>query len=382
MSIASGHIDFKRLAADVKARASITEVVSMRVDLKRMGRRYGACCPFHKEKTPSFFVDPDKKSWRCYGACAEGGSAIDFIMKTDGIDFKEATLMLAKHFGITPPESDGRALIKKVRPENRDVKRRQAASSSKITKARSIVFNAMPATGTKVETYLQSRAIQTDRLPPAVFKQLRFNPRMPYYYEDQVTGDFKLLGHFAAMIAPLQDCTSGVVKGAHITYIKSDGSDKLNLVHPQTGKALPSKKMRGEAWGTCVKLGPVTPTMQVTEGIENGLCALMLKPHYSVEVSASIGNMAGGGHGQGQAHPDFEGRKLPSVFPDMRNHGYIPPGRAERIIYIEDGDTKDIKAGRALMDRAVRRAKLLGYRAEIMEMPIGYDLNDLIKGAA
>lgn len=78
---------------------TIEDVVSKYVpDLKRSGRYLKACCPFHNEKTPSFFVMPDKGKWRCYGACQEGGNVIDFVMKADNLPYPLACKKLLKEY--------------------------------------------------------------------------------------------------------------------------------------------------------------------------------------------------------------------------------------------------------------------------------------------
>ncbi len=68
--------------------------------LKRAGRYYKACCPFHSEKTPSFVVNPDTQTWRCFGACAEGGDLFSFAQKINGWSFPEALDELGKRAGV------------------------------------------------------------------------------------------------------------------------------------------------------------------------------------------------------------------------------------------------------------------------------------------
>lgn len=76
-------------------------------DLKRAGRLWVACCPFHDERTPSFKVDPTRGTWRCYGACAEGGDQISFVERYDGLEFWEALQMLADRTGVELPQRGG-----------------------------------------------------------------------------------------------------------------------------------------------------------------------------------------------------------------------------------------------------------------------------------
>ncbi len=86
---------------EVKSKLDIVEYVGRTTPLKKAGRVYKACCPFHSERTPSFVVDPDKQTWRCFGACAEGGDIFTFVMKQQGISFREALEELGKVAGVT-----------------------------------------------------------------------------------------------------------------------------------------------------------------------------------------------------------------------------------------------------------------------------------------
>ena len=85
---------------DIKARIDIVDLVSRYVPLKRAGRSYKACCPFHEERTPSFVVTPDRGTWYCFGACGEGGDIFSFIMKKENVDFRDALQILAKEAGV------------------------------------------------------------------------------------------------------------------------------------------------------------------------------------------------------------------------------------------------------------------------------------------
>lgn len=93
---------------DLLNRTDIVDVVSSRVQMKKAGKNYTACCPFHKEKTPSFSVSPDKQFYYCFG-CGAGGNALGFIMDHDNLDFPQAVEELAKAASMEiPREESGR----------------------------------------------------------------------------------------------------------------------------------------------------------------------------------------------------------------------------------------------------------------------------------
>ena len=90
------------------ARTDIIEVIGSRVQLKRAGREYKACCPFHDEKTPSFTVSPDKQFYHCFG-CGAHGTALGFMMEYDHTSFVEAVEDLAARAGLEVPREGGTA---------------------------------------------------------------------------------------------------------------------------------------------------------------------------------------------------------------------------------------------------------------------------------
>ena len=85
---------------EIKRRIDIAEYVGRFVQLQKSGRNLRGLCPFHAEKTPSFYVTPDRGTWRCYGTCGEGGDLFSFVQKREGVDFRDALRELAQEAGV------------------------------------------------------------------------------------------------------------------------------------------------------------------------------------------------------------------------------------------------------------------------------------------
>src|SRR3989338_3864547 len=111
------------LIDEIQSRADIAEVIGRYVPLKRAGRHFKALCPFHREKTPSFMVNPEKQIFHCFG-CGAGGNIFSFLVQHDRLTFPGAVRQIADHVGVAIPErgvgaSNGsherlRALMEKI----------------------------------------------------------------------------------------------------------------------------------------------------------------------------------------------------------------------------------------------------------------------------
>jgi DNA primase len=121
--------DFKRIVDDVRFHNDIADLIGSYVPLKRAGSTFRALCPFHKEKTPSFHVNPQRQIYHCFG-CGKGGDAYRFLMDYEGVDFMTALRMLAERGGVTlkldaqNPETSDKALLLQIHADVAEFYRR------------------------------------------------------------------------------------------------------------------------------------------------------------------------------------------------------------------------------------------------------------------
>jgi DNA primase len=141
------------IAAEIKSKLPVVDVVGETVVLKRAGSAYKGLCPFHAEKTPSFIVTPDRESWRCFG-CGEGGDIFTFLMRRDGIDFREALSRLAEKAGVE--------LSPQTAKEDRHRRRLREALEAAIAWYREVLLQAPQAA--KARAYLDERGLTSETL--------------------------------------------------------------------------------------------------------------------------------------------------------------------------------------------------------------------------
>ena len=145
----------EELVTQIKDRLDIVEVVSQEVILKKSGGHYWGCCPFHKEKTPSFSVNPNLGFFKCFG-CGVGGDAITFIMKTQNKDFIEVVRELAERFGLEMPKNFKNS-------ESKGLKEEMIKACTKAAEFYNLrLLNDKEPDTSKVLDYLTGRGITKD----------------------------------------------------------------------------------------------------------------------------------------------------------------------------------------------------------------------------
>ena len=91
--------DIKDIIEEIKSRSDIASIISSYINIKPSGSNYKGLCPFHGEKTPSFYINTSKQIYKCFG-CGEGGDVINFVMRIENLDFMDAVKLLASRCGI------------------------------------------------------------------------------------------------------------------------------------------------------------------------------------------------------------------------------------------------------------------------------------------
>jgi len=128
---------------ELLGRVDIVELIERSVPLKRSGREFHACCPFHDEKTPSFTVSPQKQFYHCFG-CGAHGDAIGFLMRADNLDFVEAVERLAGEAGITVPQQTPQERERRSPACGRSATPQRNGSSSSSTRSSGRKGSARP----------------------------------------------------------------------------------------------------------------------------------------------------------------------------------------------------------------------------------------------
>lgn len=218
-------IDFDAVRA-----VAISSVIGASVGLKKFGREFRACCPFHSDKTPSFYVNDDKGFYHCFG-CGAHGDAIDFLVETAGLTVREAAEAIS---GASYP-------VIQHRPVNIEPEPDRSAEAEKIW------TNSVPADGTAAVLYLANRGLDGP-VPPCIrFARLRL-------------GRHPIMPALVALVVGADGSPTGIQR----TFLSEDGR-KADL---PDGKV---KFSLGKVKGGSIRCAPADDEVALTEGLEDAL---------------------------------------------------------------------------------------------------------------
>lgn len=300
----------------------IVAVISRYVELKKApnGEMVG-CCPFHSERTPSFYVIPNKGIFHCFG-CGKTGDVIAFLREAEKLSFLEAIERLrggslAPRAGFVPPDPKAAA------------QEDEAERKRKIALARRIWGECVSPFGTILENYIAARGLAGVVLPPTI----RFHPALW-----QAEACAKMPAMVGAVVR------EGKIVGIHRTFLRPDGSGKA-----QVGS---SKMMLGACRGGHVWIDAPGPKLAVAEGIETALTIRKACPSLPVWAALSRGNMGAA----------------------------IPKGVREVILCV-DMDETDRAAAERDIQKAARLLAQEGRLVRIARPDAGKDFNDMVREA-
>lgn len=190
---------------EIKNRLDILETVSEHVILKKSGRNYWGLCPFHKEKTPSFSVNPDKGIYKCFG-CGAGGDSISFLMNINNFSFWETIVMLAQKFGIELPEAG-------VTNSNTELKNKILEINKRAAEYYKKLLQESPE-ATQARDYLKKRGITIEVIEKFSLGYAPVNlDNITRKYDREILSKTGLLSFKNRIMIPIQD-----EKGNYIAF--------------------------------------------------------------------------------------------------------------------------------------------------------------------
>jgi len=224
----------------LRSQYRISDVIGRRTKLRRAGRALQGLCPFHKEKTPSFYVFDATDGYHCFG-CGANGDIISFVMETENVDFREACEMITKGDLPIVPETE------KIKAAEEDAAARAAA----IELARGVWGASAPAAGTPAEVYLRSRSIGI------IPKRFRF-VRTPAWYKLDTGECGPNLPALVCLITDAEDQFLGVQR----IFLAKGGLAKADMRNPKLSLGRPA--------GGAIRIGPPREELTIVEGPEDG----------------------------------------------------------------------------------------------------------------
>jgi CHC2 zinc finger/Toprim domain len=264
----STSIDF----ATLKEAVALSTIVSETVQLKRDGRHWKAVCPFHAERTPSFYVYSDTQKFHCFG-CGAHGDAFDWLVKQRGMSIQEAGEYLGGDQSTADKFISGDASEKLPKNYCAPLQAQRLPDPDtlrKLAQARHAWEKALPPHNTPVERYLETRGV---RLPDA--DVLRWHPCCP-----------RGTGTMPAMVARMSDPVTNEFRGLHRTFIRPDGSAKADIP-----KGEQKMMLGGSGIIQLADLHDIGVGLGLSEGIETALSVMQVLRWGPVWAAGSAGNI-------------------------------------------------------------------------------------------
>ena len=379
---------------DIKQRNPIADVAGGYTKLRKAGGRLVGPCPICGGRASSqrFEIFEKDASWVC-AVCGDGGDVIRLVEKVENVDFRTAIERLggrveidaARQREIFEERERKRLAREKDSADWREAERKRLFRSWK---------SAAPIHGTIAARYLEGRGLKLPDHCPG----LKFLPARAYFHGDEIDERGRkapreihrgpaMLGAF---IRP-----DGKFGGLHMTWLSvSDEGGKINkaeIVDPDSGEILNSKKMRGSKTGAyiAIVLLEQPKRLVIGEGIETVLSVWTAMHRAERDISdmafwaaGDLGNLAGRAN-KTIAHPtlkrpDGKAQRVPDRFPDPDDPGLKIPDSVEELILLGDGDSEPFLTECA-MERAARRYGREGRSIRIAFAPAGLDFNDVLQ---
>nr|WP_245201726.1 CHC2 zinc finger domain-containing protein [Sphingomonas trueperi] len=201
----------------IRRRHSLSGLIGKKVKLRRSSGGFKGLCPFHKERTPSFHVSDASGTYHCYG-CGAHGDLFRWVQDSEGVDFKEAVRRLSDG---DPIQADA-ALPQRAGPLRED-----SGVVASVEVARWLWRTSLPALGSIVERYLVARGLELGGIRQfRMLSALRFHPRAAVVPWRVGAAEGDVRKRAPAMLGLIVD-RDGEPMGVHATYLRQDGSDKI-----------------------------------------------------------------------------------------------------------------------------------------------------------